>query len=243
MKEIIKKLGKQLGVYQLYSKYTRWRDNATCERFECCLGDILLQRDAPNNHQLLLTSRLLDVEEYLESGNDTFPYQNAISYKTYGTNHQEEAGNKAFKALIESYKKNGYRSDSYITLDKDMVLLDGNHRMGLQIYEKLEKVSARMLRRKVNFEYGGDWYYRVGLPTTFMERIYTRYAEIQKWLIEKGMTFCALSDAKGEEREALISDARHLTTVLAVHPFCESVEYHQNSIVGGGINSILMYAA
>ena len=233
MKEIIKKICKRFGIYQLYSKLTSWRDNATCERFECCLGDILLQRDVPNNHQLLLTSRLLDVEEYLENGNETFPYQNAISYKEYGKDHKEETGNKSFRTLVESYKMVGYRSDSFVTLDRDMILLDGNHRMGLQIYEKLEKVSARMLKRKVNFEYSGDWYYRVGLPTAFMERIYNRYFEVQKWLKEKGMTFCVLSDAKGTDRDALVSDAKHLATVLNVYPFEFRVDYNQNSLLGG----------
>lgn len=233
MKEVVKKIGKKIGIYQLYSKWMRWRDNIACERFNCCLGDILLQRDVPNSHHLLITSRLLDVEEYLEKGNESFPYQNAISYKTYGNNHQEEVGNKAFKSLIESYKKNGYRTDSYVTLDRDMILFDGNHRMGLQIYEKLERVSARMLKRSIKFEYSGDWYYRVGMPTIFMEKIYSRYEEIQKWLIEKGMTFCVLSDVKSADREDLINDTKHLATVLDVHLFDNQINYQQNSLHGG----------
>ncbi len=242
MKETIMKIGKRLGVYRLYYKLMRWRDNATCEKFDCCLGDILLQRGTPNNHQLLLTSRLLDVEEYLDKGNESFPYQNVISYKVYGAKHNEKGGNDAFRNLIESYKKEGYRKDSHITMDSDMVLLDGNHRMGLQIYEKLEKVSARMLKRRVKFEYSGDWYYRVGLPTNFMERIYSRYAEIQKWLIEKGMTFSVLSDAKSTDKEDLIKDISHLANVLNVCHLDKPVKYRQNSI-WGGIYPVLMYAA
>lgn len=233
MKENIKTLVQRIGIYKLYSWLVQKLDDIRSNKFDCCLGDILLLRDVPNDHQLLLTSRLLDVEEYLEKGNDTFPFQNAISYKAFGKSHREDAGNKAFKALIESYIMNGYQTDSYITLDSDMILLDGNHRMGLQIYERIKRVSASMLKRKVSFEYGGDWYYRVGLSTSFMEKLYNKYAAIQKWLIDSGMTFCAISDVKGEEQISLINDIKHLATVLKVQTFYNRIEYRKHVLLGG----------
>lgn len=214
MKEKLKIIGKALGFYQLYGKVLDWWNNKTCQRFECSVGDILLLRDVPNSHQLLLTSRLLDVEEYISKGNETFPYQNAISYKTYGKKHREADGNSSFKALIESYMRDGYHSDSYITCDREMTLLDGNHRMGLQIYEQMEKVSVRMLRRRVAFEYSADWYYRVGLPTDFMERIFKQFSNIQKWLIDNGMTFCAYINTHNSED--LTNDFGRLCRVLNV---------------------------
>lgn len=243
MKEKLKKAGKALGIYQLYGKVLDGWNEKTCQRFECSIGDILLQRDVPNSHQLLLTSRLLDVEEYISKGNETFPYQNAISYKTYGKKHREADGNRSFKALIESYKRDGYHSDSYITCDREMTLLDGNHRMGLQIYEQLEKVSVRMLRRKVAFGYSADWYYRVGLPTDFMERIFSRFAKIQEWLTEQGMTFCVMADAKGEQQAAIISDMSHLAKVLQHRSFDHSVTYDGKTYVGGGNYPVLHDAA
>jgi hypothetical protein len=154
----------------------------------------------------------LDVETYLDGTNQSFPYQNAISYKAYGKDHLEESGNNSFKALIESYLKEGYHSDSFITCDRDMNLMDGNHRMGVHIHEGIETVNVRRVKRKIPFQYSVDWYYDVGLSSEMIERVLQRYIIIQQWLIENGMTFCAF--LQGDDSEALARDMEHLCHVL-----------------------------
>ena len=215
-KEKVKKIAKYSGVLWIRSRWNRWRDNVTCDRFECSIGDILLQRNVPSQNQLLLTSRLLDVEVYLSGDNKLFPYQNAISRKAYGEKHRENDGNNSFKKLIESYQKDGYHSDSYITCDKDMNLMDGNHRMGLHIYEKIDKVNVRRVQRVIPFEYGGDWFYQAGLPTDFMETLYHKFNEIQEWLIETGNTFCVWFNNNKSEEVELVADLGHLCNVLRI---------------------------
>lgn len=162
-KETIKTIAKYSGLLWIRSRWNSWRDEATCDRFECSVGDILLKRDVPNNNQLLLTTRLMDVEAYLSGKNKNFPYQNTISRKAYGEKHREEEGNKSFAAFIESYLKDGYHSDSYITCDNDMHLMDGNHRMGLHIYERIETINVRRIHRLIPFAYSADAYYSEGL--------------------------------------------------------------------------------
>lgn len=224
MRSIIKKILLFLGVGKLYNKLYDLYDSASCKKIECSIGDILLLRDVPNGSQLLLTSRLLDVDAYLGQGDETFPYQNTISRKKYGNNHNEEGGNSSFKALIESYKKFGYNQDSYITCDKNMVLMDGNHRMGLQIHEHIEKVNVRIVGRKWPDTEALDSYYERLFPTAFMERIFQRFSEIQKWLIGNGMTFCAYLKSENQEGINLLNDMRHLCNVLDVKETkCEGV--------------------
>lgn len=212
----IKQVFLTIGFGKIYSKLYNWYDNVTCKIVECSIADILLLRDIPNSSQLLLTSRLLDVEAYLEQGDEKFPYQNTISREAYGEKHNEEGGNQSFQALIESYKKNGYRSNSYITCDRNLILMDGNHRMGLQVYEKIERINVKIVRREWPNTNSIDGYYTRLFPTPFLESIFNRYNEIQSWLIENGMTFCACFDEYNYNGVNLLQDMKRLCTVLKV---------------------------
>lgn len=213
-KDKIKQLAKTTGALAVVHWLKSKRDKYFSYKFECSIGDIILQRDVPSNNQLLLASRLLDVEAYIKNGDDSFFYQNTISYSAYGKNYKEGIANKKFRELIESYLKDGYHTDSYITCDKELMLMDGNHRMGLHLYEQIYHVNARMLKRKIPFAYSSDWYYTVGLPTAFMDKIYQKYSEIQQWLIESGNTFCALIETA--EPDNVIADMKRLCTVLRI---------------------------
>lgn len=215
-KEIIKRLAKKSGFLQVYHCMMKWRDEVCSDRFECSVGDILLLRDVPLQNQILLTSRLMDVEAYLRGNDRSFPYQNTISRKAYGDKHREEDGNRSFRALIESYLKDGYHSDSYITCDRDMRLMDGNHRMGLHVYEKIEKINVRRVHRYIPFSYSSDWYFQVGIPTDFMESVFHRFSEIQTWLLETGNTFCMLVKGNNGNERLIQKDMTRLCKVLQV---------------------------
>ena len=215
-KDTIKTIAKATGCLRFYSSLRQWKDNISSDKFECGIGDILLLRNVPSENQLLLTSRLLDVEAYLSGENQSFPFQNTISYADYGEKHREEVGNRSFKRLIESYIKEGYHSDSYITCDEDMNLMDGNHRMGLHIYERIERVNVKRVHRLVPFQYGGDWFYDKGLKAEFMEKIYLRFEGVQKWLIESGNTFCAYLKGENVFMNDAVSVFSRLCTVLNV---------------------------
>lgn len=202
-------------IKKIYSSFRKWEYAHFSDLIECSVGDILLLRDVPRANQLLLTSRLLDVEAFMSGVNKQFPYQNAISYSVYGKEHLEERGNEHFRNLIESYSKEGYHPGSFVTCDKNMMLMDGNHRMGLNIYYKIESVLVRRVHKSVPFQYGGDWYFQVGLPTKTMNDIYDKFQAIQSWLIDSGNTFCL--HIKGVDYGDIIEDISHLCTVLKIH--------------------------
>lgn len=188
MKSIIKKL-----LVRPYSWCLRTYDCFTADRIECSIADIILQRgDVVKENQLLLSSRLCDVEDYCDRGLAGIIHQNTVSRKTYGATHKEEGGNRPFAALIESYKKNGYNPSSIVTVDSDMTLMDCNHRMGLHLYEKIEKVNVRRVHRRPPYQYGVDSFYALGLETVFLEKLHAKYQAIQQWLIGSGNTFCAV---------------------------------------------------
>ena len=59
-------------------------DRLTYKTATISIGDIVNQRTDIENNQFLLTTRLLDIEDYCEKGIQTFNWQNAISRKAYG---------------------------------------------------------------------------------------------------------------------------------------------------------------
>ncbi len=226
-------------IKKVYASYIKWHDRRFCDYCLCSIGDIILQRDVPSNNQLLLTSRLMDVESYLEDGDSTFNNQNKISYKAYGGAHKEALGNRHFMDLISSYQTNGYRDDSFITCDNTFSLMDGNHRMGIHLYKGIDTVNVRMVHRKVQFEYGADWYYKVGLESEFMDALYHRYYCVQKWLIETGNTFCAIIHAQNPNSVpkdmSPVSDLQKLTTPLHISTLEDAgVTVFQFSLIAPG---------
>ena len=94
--------------------------------------------------------------------------------------------------------------------------MDGNHRMGLQIFEKIELVSARIVKRIWPNSNSIDGYYTSQFATDFMERIFDRYQQIQRWLIDSGMTFCAYINADSRKGVDLKQDLTRLCNVLSV---------------------------
>lgn len=215
MNNKIKSFLLSIGVGNVYNLLYNWYDCVTCKKIECSIGDILLLRGVPNGSQILMTSRLLDVEAYITKGDDTFLYQNTISREKYGKNHNQIGGNRSFKSLIESYKTNGYMPGSWITCDKEVILMDGNHRMGILLYEKIDRVNVRIVGRKWPDTESLDSYYASHFPSDFLERIIQRYYKIQDWLLDNGVTFCAYikTDDKGEID--IKKDIRRLCNVLA----------------------------
>lgn len=204
---------KKHGIGKIYSFFLLVYDSITCKRVEFSIGDVMLERTEPYNNQLLVTSRLIDIESYLNGIDMNFSHQYVISRNKYGKNFDEIRANNDFKKLIESYRKNGYNRESYLTFDKRLFLCDGNHRMGIHLYDKIEKISAKVYARKVSFPRGCDGFYAAGLHTDFIEELFEKYNSIQRWLIENGFTFCAFLPFATDKID-LSKDIRHLTIVL-----------------------------
>ena len=224
---VLNRMASAIGIKQMVVKMRNWYDTMTSDTFTCSIGDIMLLRETPLNNQLLLTSKLLDVERYVNNQDNSFFYQNSISSKAYGEEHSEKKGNQLFEDLIKSYIKDGYRKGSFVTCDKDMCLIDGNHRMGLQAYLKIETIDVRRIKRKIPFSYSSYWYYSAGLSTSFMESIFKRYEELQDWLVESGNTFCVYISNDSE----LGKDIKRMSCVLRTYKYKDGGMFMQVSFL------------
>lgn len=202
---ILKKIKSTL--VNLFDRFTAM--NATIS-----VGDLVNQRLEIEHNQFLLTSRLLDIEAFCNQGEVSFPWQNSISRKAYGSAHREEDGNRAFTRLIHSFQEKGYDQKSFFTVDHDLRLLDGNHRMGLCLFMDIYTINIRVLRRRVPVPKTIDWYLDVGLDSSFVKSVVDKYREVQKKMVESGNVFCAvLQDSE------LLLDLSFLTKVEKVDSF------------------------
>lgn len=167
------------------------------------IGDIMNMRGNLGNNQFLTVTRLMDVEDYCDRGIKGFYWQNTVSRKAYGEKHEEEKGNKEFEELIESYKEKGYDESSVFTLDADGRLLDGNHRMGLNIYYGVNEVKARIVKRHITVHDKLDWYFLNGIDTEYINSVIKRYEQVQRKLVDSGCVFSLVltqnTDLKGCE--------------------------------------------
>lgn len=192
---------------------------------ELSIGDIMLKRVAIDSCQFTACTRLLDVKHYEHSGVSDFPYQNTISRKLWGVNHQEEKGNRNFEELICSYKKNGFDNNSLFELDKQIVLLNGTHRTSCNIYFNYNIIRARVLRRCISQVYLPLKQLALDLEPKFTEEVMDEYDNIQKYLIETGNTFVALMTS--DIYSKICHEIKHLVTILKVSDFIDL-----NGVVG-----------
>ena len=121
-------------------------DKVTGTQISVHIGDILAPQGNISENQLLIFFRILDAQRFLSDGARDFPLQNRLSYATYGSAHQEAAGNQSFEKLIRSYREHGYQG-SCITTDCHLCIMDGTHRMGMQVLFDIPIVRCRFLRR------------------------------------------------------------------------------------------------
>ena len=185
-------------------------DRLTAQKATISIGDIVNQRTDIESNQFLLTTRLLDIEDYCERGIKSFNWQNSISRKAYGEKHREQDGNNAFTRLIESYKEKGYDPNSYFVVDQDIRLLDGNHRMGMNLYMGTDTINVRVLKRKSRNPKAIDWYLTVGLDSKFIRNVVDKFALIQQRMMDSGNVFCAIVSDENLAKDitSLTRDAR-----------------------------------
>lgn len=202
-------------IEKLYGAILELRDNISAENSEASVGDIILQRAELEHCQFLLTTRKMDIEAYCSGEDKTFPFQNTVSRAIYGIEHEEELGDRQFAELIQSYKENGYNPSSYLTVDNDCRLIDGNHRMGMNLYMGIERFNIRLLKRESVNKKNLDRYFELGLSTSFIKRVFDESQRIQEWLIKTGNTFCCMIQGECEKDDiSLISDIEMMATVL-----------------------------
>lgn len=219
-------------IRKFYALAIRAYDHLTAARCEVSVGDIILKRAEMDFCQFLLTSRKMDVQEYCNETDTTFPYMSTISACKYGASYNPKKGRSLFAKLIESYQAKGYDPTSFLTVDKECRLIDGNHRMGVNLFMGIEKLNVRYLKRSSGFSRNLDDYYKIGVRSEIIEEVVEEFRQIQKWLTETGNTFCCLLRGDYEnDSVSLVSDLKCLTRVCGDVIYCKSEDNKREGVL------------
>ena len=173
-------------------------DRIFSSEIDCSIGDIMLPGDYLDFGQFTVLSRFYDVLKYDAGTDKTFPFQNATSRCLWGSEHDEITGNENFKAIIESYKKNGYQRDFRIQLWRGGALANGTHRVALNIYYGIWEMTATMMWRKGHRQNALFWYLERGLDNKWKGKMLKMNSQVQERLFESGATLSCVTERLNE---------------------------------------------
>lgn len=122
--------------------------------------------------------RLLAIENYY--GKNDFGWD--LYRKQQSTRKAEDWQNAEprFRALIKSYKENGYDESSEIRIGADLRLWDGSHRMALAMYHKHYSISCQVMPSSRPIYYGINWYHENGFTLEEIGKIHNRYLRLKE---------------------------------------------------------------
>lgn len=158
------------------------------------VGDIMHSRGFEDGTQLLVASRLLDVEAYILNGDKSFCWQKLMSTCEHeGNGHYDEVKwGTVFENIIKSYQKNGYNGKSHFILDRDRLLRNGTHRSALHLFMGIYTAKAWALNRKYPVFDNSYKRFKKSLPAEAYDAISQKLEEIRGKLISEGVAFCAV---------------------------------------------------
>ena len=182
------------------------------------IGDIMSKRGSMDGIQMVVASRLLDVEAYRNNGDESFKYQNLLSDKN--EQYDLSVGNRKFKDTIESYLTKGYDGMSRFLLDNDFLLRNGTHRTAMHLHLKIYTAKAFVMNRKYfGFDILYDKY-RQNLPSHIFQAIISKLNMIQEQLIADGVSFNAVipQDMSLFDCVSLYKEDIHVKKEICINP-------------------------
>ena len=152
--------------------------NATVKHMKYNVEEIFLQQNLLKGYNRLDTVvRYLAVEEYYGKNDYGFrlyeKMQGKRIDKAYVTGSVER-----FRNLIESWEKNGYSDDSEISLDRNLLIIDGSHRMALALYHGIKDISCKVYKNKTSIDYGLSWFVQNDFTVEEMNIIQNKCEEL-----------------------------------------------------------------
>lgn len=200
-------------------------DYFTAEYILIPCADLLHKRGEVDQIQLVVTSRILDIQNYI-NGDKSFYFQNRISTALYGDKHNQPLGDSCFSALIESVKDNGYDNEhSFLTVDRNFCLVDGTHRLAAAFLSDVPYVRAKVVRWKSHHKKVADWFLSPTFSTADLSKIREVYAENEEKMFKSGLCFCCvIKTTQSELAEQVAQDLSNVTQVV-----------YQKSLSSGGL--------
>lgn len=228
---------------KLYTKNMLWPilhsyDLLFKKELTVAVADLMLLRDGEMyNRQFYATARLLDAKLYYEKGDDSLPFQVAVSYNYRPASYDREKRTREYIELMESVKKNGYDRNSHLAIDKDLYLINGTHRIALAIYNRITEIQVDCWRRRNIVEKGIEQWTSSAIDSDILQNVFLEFKALQDYFVENGQTFAMWISTDD------ITEAKSLFTSLqpyfVFHKFFKlsncSIVFESNEIKNGYI--------
>lgn len=75
---------------------------------------------------------------------------------------REEHSIEQFSRLIDSYESNGYKADSLVMADKNLLSMNGSHRIALAIYREQEFINTEIHDLVFSRRFSLNWFWQMG---------------------------------------------------------------------------------
>lgn len=217
LKEIYKRV--KIKIKNRKKKFFKYKKTANV--VEPVADLLLMQCDHSDNEFLQyifwdVAVRYLAIEEYY--GKNSFGFELYKKMHTQGGNYGEENNaekyyrqirkkNKApvyglikenhsvnqFKALIRSYEKNGYDDSSLVMCDKNLLNMNGSHRVALAIYREQEFINVEVHNEIFQRRFSLNWFWENGFTREEIERIKEKMIQLLDKSRERiGNYYCIL---------------------------------------------------
>ena len=143
---------------------------------------LLMQLNRYNEENRLdIAVKYLAIENYYGENDCGFVLYREMQQKRLKISAEEaEVLSVKFKTLIDSFKRYGFREDSYIICDEKMRIMDGAHRVALCLYFHVPFVQIKIVPRTFECDYGIEWFWEKGFTRDAIHKIQFRYSLFQE---------------------------------------------------------------
>lgn len=120
---------------------------------------------------------------------------------------KEEHSIEQFQNLIRSYEKNGYDPNSAIISDRNLMNMNGSHRVTLAVYNKQEFMSVQIQNSILKRRFSIDWFWKKGFTYKELDTIKNTLEKLIKYSKEKtGNYYCVLYPPALEYFDEIVND-------------------------------------
>lgn len=204
------------------SKYKNYKENYDIanqrgKKVDISISDMVFINT--RNNEIIrydMIVRYLAIENYYGINDIGFSLYKRMQDARMGEGFSDGAVER-FKALIESYEKNGYDENSCIIVDKNLQLIDGSHRMALGLYYGMMTIKALIIDTEHPVDYSIDWFFTHGFSNDEIDKIIQKAAEIKCAL---NQTFsCIIWAPAVTMKEQILRDLQYFATINKVQEF------------------------
>lgn len=163
--------------------------------------------------------RYITIEKYYANKSDAFELYAKMQDLRIGKGYAKKAIEK-FKALLESYKINGYDRNSKILLDNNLNLVDGSHRFAMGLYFKGKTICANILNQTKSVEnYSIDWFIAHNFTNDEIDLLRAKETEIKHTILESQTFSCIIWAPAVQYQSEILKDLKYYGKIISIREY------------------------